>query len=309
MQVNAADKIILAKIEVTYGTDPTPDGTSNAILTKGFKLKPIEGGSVQRDLDRPGLGNEQAIMVGSHVACEFDVEIAGSGTAGTAPPWGPLMRACGNAETINAGIDVQYDPVSSGFESVTLYYYNDGNLYSMTGVRGSWSISVSSLQIPMLHFTLTGMWVDPAAGADPTPDFSAFQEPVAVSNAATSFTIHGNTSILHELKLDAKLTVTHRDLPNQENVIIAGRDVGGDCTIDDPGLAAYNWPLMIKQNTQDALQLIHGTIAGNIVQVDAPLCQGVSLEPGESDGIGTWQIGLICSPSDSGDDDYKFTVS
>lgn len=308
MPINADSKIILAKIEGTYGTDPTPTGSANAILTKGFSMRPIEGGSVQRDTDRPGHGNEQAILVNTHQVVEFGVELAGAGGAGDSPAYDPLLRACGLAATVSAGVDVQYDPVSTGFESAYMYFYHDGDFYQLAGCRGSWSYTIGKNEIPMINFTITGKYVAPAAGTDPTPDYSNFQEPLPVSNAETSFSIHGQSAVLHSLSIEARNTVTHRDLPNQANVIISGRDIGGDCEVEQEGLGTYNWPTKIKANTQGAMQVVHGTTAGNIVQIDHTLTQATTIQPGNQDGIATWQLGLICSPSDSGDDDAKITV-
>jgi hypothetical protein len=47
---------------------------------------------------------------------EFDVDLVGSGTAGTAPAWGPLIQACAFAEVIVASTSVTYNPVSSGLQ-------------------------------------------------------------------------------------------------------------------------------------------------------------------------------------------------
>ena len=109
-------KYILAKIETTYGTDPTP-AAANAILTSGLQRSLYEGNVVTRELDRETLGNDETVNTAPYVMIEFAVELAGAGTAGDAPDYGVLLRACGFAETIDAGVDVEYAPVSSGFES------------------------------------------------------------------------------------------------------------------------------------------------------------------------------------------------
>ena len=44
------------------------------------------------------------------VEVTFEVEMAGSGTAGTAPAFGPLLKACGNSETIVTDTSVTYAP-------------------------------------------------------------------------------------------------------------------------------------------------------------------------------------------------------
>ena len=90
---------ILAKIESTYGTDPTPTGSANAILCSEMDIEPIAGGTVPRNLIRSYLGNSEQLPTAVYARMTMTVEIAGSGTAGTAAAWGPLLRACGYAET------------------------------------------------------------------------------------------------------------------------------------------------------------------------------------------------------------------
>ena len=60
---------------------------------------------------RAYFGNSEQLPAGIHSELDFEVELAGSGAAGTAPAWGPLIRACGMSETITAATDVKYAPV------------------------------------------------------------------------------------------------------------------------------------------------------------------------------------------------------
>jgi hypothetical protein len=94
---------LLAKNESGYATDPTPTGAANAILLKGKPtLTPMELTSVARDNLRPYFGNSEILPSSIFGKLDFEVEAAGSGIAGVAPAWGPLMRGCGWAETITA---------------------------------------------------------------------------------------------------------------------------------------------------------------------------------------------------------------
>ena len=77
---------ILHKIETVYGQAPTPAPAAvDAIIGKNVQFTPIESGEVSRDLLLPYLGNQGVILTGKHAKIEFDVELAGSGAAGTAP--------------------------------------------------------------------------------------------------------------------------------------------------------------------------------------------------------------------------------
>ena len=303
-------KIILLKTEVTYGTDPVPAGATDALLTHGMTVTPLAGDVVNRDVDRPILGNDLSIHVGTHVMCEFDVEIAGGGGADTPPGYAPALLSCGMAETINAAVDVNYDPVSSGEDSCTIYMHFDGQKHAMVGCRGSYTMGLDPKGIPYYHFSMTGLWVDPAAAADPTPVFTPFQTPLAVTNDNTpTFTLHGETPNVLAFNYDHGNQVVYRNVIGEESVQIVDRAPSGSITIEAPALGTKNWFTTAKANTTGAIQWIHGTAAGNIVQFDGALIQVLSPSYGESDGIRTLQMNLNFIPSDTGDDEMQITTS
>src|ERR1044072_5812257 len=100
------EKVLLAKIEATYGVDPAPTGGANAILATNCELRPMEGEDVSRQLERPFLGAQETVAVSLHSILTFSTELAGSGTAGVAPGWGPLARAAAMAQAIVADTSV-----------------------------------------------------------------------------------------------------------------------------------------------------------------------------------------------------------
>lgn len=91
-------RLLLAEIESTYGTDPTP-GAADAVLVRDLSITPVQSDVVSRDLVRPYLGASEQLLANTRVECTFSVELAGSGTAGTAPRFGSVLKACGLAET------------------------------------------------------------------------------------------------------------------------------------------------------------------------------------------------------------------
>ena len=86
---------LLAKIESTEGTDPTPVGGSNAIQVTDVELTPIESDNVQATAMQGFLGNSTrgTIVANKRVGVSFSVELSGSGAAGTAPAYGPLLKS------------------------------------------------------------------------------------------------------------------------------------------------------------------------------------------------------------------------
>src|SRR5690348_13502456 len=132
--------VVLAKIEVTQFTDPVPVASANAILCKNLTYTPLRVENEDRAIERPYYGNSEQIPVLEEAVVEFDVEMAGSGAAGTAPKWGPLIRACSFAETIVASTSVAYNPISSAQESITLYINRDGRRGKLLGAMGNMTV-------------------------------------------------------------------------------------------------------------------------------------------------------------------------
>lgn len=302
--------IILAKIESSYGVDPTPTGAANAILISNLNLTPLSAEFVNRDNYFPYLGNSDSVLAAQSVQVSFEVEIAGAGAAGTAPAWGPLLRACAFAETINAGVDVDYTPVSASFPSVTIYDNHDGVLHKLLGARGNVQLRFRAREIPKLVFTFTGLYVTVADAAAPTPVFSGFIKPLAVnfSNSPT-MTLHGVTSPTEAIEIDMANEVVHRSLIGAELVQMTDRRPAGTISLEATTVATKDWWTSIKAGTLGALNLIHGTTAGNIVQVQAPNVQ--ILNPTYADSQGNLMLNgdLALIPGSSGNDEITITVA
>ena len=60
-----------------------------------------------------------------------------SGSAGTAPKYGAILKACGLSETVSGGDTVTYAPVTTPSDSVTLFVNYDGIRHMITGCRGT----------------------------------------------------------------------------------------------------------------------------------------------------------------------------
>ena len=89
------------------------------MLVSGLEVTPLQVDLIDRDFIRPYLGNSPKVVSRRMVQVKFDVELSGSGAAGTAPKWGQILMACGFAEGVAAGTSVTYSPVSSSFSSVS----------------------------------------------------------------------------------------------------------------------------------------------------------------------------------------------
>jgi hypothetical protein len=272
--------VVLAKIESTYATDSVPTNTANAMLFQEVDWTPMEAEQVERPMVVPHFGVRPVSLVAQRNRLAGAVDIAGSAAAGTAPAFGPLLRACGLSETIVASTSVTYAPVSAGEESVSLYHYAEGKQQAGLGARGTFDIDIQNNAIPRIRFDLQGLYVAPTAVALPAPTLTAWQSPLPVSQANTPTVTLGGQAV----KLRG-FTYTHgnqmqvRDMPNLRAIRIMGRQPSATLTIEDPDALTPNFFTMI--GTTQAFSLVHGLTAGNICTVN--LGQARVLNPRYSD--------------------------
>ena len=110
---------ILAKLEGSdYGVDANPLGT-NAIRCTNLEITPLAGDTIPRDTIRAYFGGSPTLVANSQVQCSITVEMASSGTAGTAPAFAPLLLACANAQTLTAS-PITGTPQAGASNSLTL---------------------------------------------------------------------------------------------------------------------------------------------------------------------------------------------
>lgn len=311
--MNPRRRVVLAKIESAYGTDSVPVAGTDAVLCASVNPIPIEQEYVERELVRSHFGNFENLVAKSRVKLEIDLEIAGFGAAGPATPtpgYGALLRICGLSQTVNAGVDVQYKPISTGFESASIYFYQDGTFHKLTGCRGNLEIVMDLNQRPVYRLAITGLYNAPVDAALPTPTLSAFQRPVVMNRANSSaFALHGFAGRLQSLSLSLNNEVPHRNLVGQatDEILITDRSPAGSIEIEAPDtIAAKDWYAAIQAATLSTLSLTHGP-ALNQVKVDAPKVQLTNPRFNDVDKKVHLAFDLELMP-DAGNDELVITV-
>lgn len=304
----------LAKIESTYGTDPTPTGSADAIQLRNLEIQPAESEVLSRELIRSYLGNSPQLIANTRVVVTFEVEYSGSGTAGTAPKYDPILRACGLNPTTVADTSVTYAPRSTGFESCTIHYDTDGLRHIVTGCRGTFTISLNANQIPVFNFTMTGQYNAPTDTASPTLTFSNQADPEIFNDTNTvGFTLFGETGLaLQSAEIDLGNEVVYRELVNStKEVLIVDRAATANFVIEAPTLATHDFFADSVAGTAGNLSIQHGDTAGNIITLTAPT-SGLSLgNPtySEDQGLVMLNIPTTMVPSDSGNDEISLAFT
>lgn len=308
MSLLTRKRTILAKLESTYGTDPTPTGSANAILVRNLSITPLNAENVSRDLVRPYLGASEQLIASAYVGVEFEVEMAGSGTAGTAPAYGPLLQACGMTETDGAS-DVTYTPKSASFASVTMYYNVDGVLHKVTGARGNVELIINARQIPVFKFTFTGLYNAPTDAAAPSVTYTAFQTPLAAnSDNTTDFALFSFGAALESLNINFNNAIQYRSLIGAEDVLMTDRQVNGQVVFEAPTITAKDFFSLALGSTLGNLDITHGTTAGNKVQITSSRVDVSNPTYQDQNGIHMLQVPITLVPSGSGNDEISIVV-
>lgn len=303
-------KIILFEIESAYGTDPTPTGAANAMLMTGVEFTPMEGDDVSRDLERPYLGAQEMIPTGLRARLKGKVELVPSGDAGVAPAWGPMLRACGMAETIVADTSVAYNPISDAMESGTLHFWIGGTRHILTGCRGTCVLRAAAQAIPYLEFDMLGLWSEPSEQTRPTPDLSSFIGPQIVTSTNTpTFTVNAVSLVLREASLNLGNQVEPRLLVGSESIIIPDRAESFAARVEAVPVSTFNPFALANSRTLVAVSLVHGVGAGKVATLAIPSAQLKRLSGYENQqNILEWPLELIPLPT-SGNDQFSLTLT
>lgn len=377
-------RLLQAKIESTYGTDSSPVGT-DCVLVRSLDVTPLEADVVSRDLLRSFMGNYDNLLSQTRVSLSFEVELSGSGTAGTAPRYDALLRACGmSATTTGAAVtgaavagaantitlavgasavddfyngmiisitsgtgsghsglitdyvgstkvatvqaitatfvpaassgysiaaNVAYKPVSTAFESATIYCNVDGVLHKVTGCRGSFSLSGSVGEIPTISFTFTGIYNAPTDTAQPTVTYSNQATPVVFKPDFTkAFSFYGYSSCLMSLSIDMAVETVYRELVGcTKQVLITDRKPSGNVSLEAPTVAAKDYFLAAVNDTVGLLSLVQGTTSGNQVGILASRVDLANPTYSDSDGVVMLDMPFAVMPSASGNDELNLT--
>lgn len=307
---------ILAKVETTAGTDAVPTGAANAILVSDLSITPLEAQNVDRALIRPFFGASEQLVATAYVKCSFTVELAGSGTAATAPAWGALMQGCAHAEaSLSSPGRVEYSPASTALKTLTIYWHDDGVLHKLLGAMGNVRLEAKVGDRPKLVFEFTGIDGGVTAVANPSVTLTAWKTPPTMTkanvvditlgcNLSAGALLGGTVYPSTGLELDWGNAVSFTPLLSAERIDLTDRSVSGKLQLDLTAAQEVSMMASVKANTTQGLGLTIGTATGNQITLFAPKAQ--LFNPRKEDLNGARVIGfdLRLVPS-SGNDEIR----
>jgi len=300
-------KVLLWKMESSYNTDPVPTNTANVLVAQNVDISPLEMETDDYTPVSNTFGRNEMIVGGVWSSISFDMLLCGGGTPhGTAPNHGPVMRACGFAQTVVASTSVTYSLISTGEESAACYYYADGVLQKMLGIRGSLSWNWQAKRAPRLTFKGLGLNVPMIDATLPVPTLPSIPRPVAMNKANTVLTIGGYAARLSSLTIDQNNDVQYRNLTGREDVPIVGRNMSGKVVVELPLVAEKDFlgaTGICTLATPAAMSIVHGTAAGNIVTQNLSRVQLMKPKPRVEQGILMLECDLHIARGNTGNDE------
>jgi len=303
-------KLLLAKIESTYGTDPTPSESVDAVLCQELTWSNEGLKMIERPSIRPSFAALRHVYAGRLVSINAKCEVKGSGAAGTAPEIGQLLRACGLGEAVSASTSVTYEPVSTSLESVTCYVYEDGKRIVVTGCRGSAAFEMTAAGIIIVTFTLTGHVAAQTDVALPTPTLDSTVPAPIVSG---SFTIDSYSAVISSFSFDLSNSLAMPESINgadgYDEITITARDVNGSIDPLDELVATEDYLGNFTGGSAMALSIGSiGGIAGNIINIDMPAVSYRDASPGDRDGLASLELPFGAAES-TGDDEVSIVFT
>ena len=260
--------LVLAKIETTYGTDPTPTAAANAILASNPSIR-VDGRVLTREYLESTISRRAHVMGRAVVDFEFTTELKGSGTAGTAPEVSPLWRAAAHSETIVAVTSVTYQQISAAFESVTVWVYMDGIIHKITGCYSDYEVLLGAGGFGSIRWRGKGLYNAPVDGAVVAGTFQT-TKPVVIG-AASTFSLGAYAASAESLQIRGGLGIEERlDLNATDGLKalqIVSRDIGGSANPEAVTEATHSFWANFKAGSEVALAATVGTVAGNIFKL------------------------------------------
>lgn len=297
--------VILAKIESTYATDPTPTTSADAISVYDVEIEMTREAQERRPIDVT-LSPLQPVMGDGFGKISFDVNLKGSGTAGTAPDWLVLAKACGYVNTNVPATSDTLKPDDTPTDSCTIWAYKDGIKYVFVGCRGEMKWVFEAGKIVKLKFEMQGRY---ALCTDVSlPSAITVDSTRPVPAIGTVFTFGSYAAVIEKLELSLNNEIVKNPDMNAtygvQSFEITGRKPSGKMTVNAVLRATSNadfWSYM-DAGTTKALSIVIGTAAGNIATITAPVCTITSIKPSSKNGIDTFEIEFDLVRSSGGDE-------
>lgn len=206
-----------------------------------------------------------------------------------------------------------YEPVSSGFESLTIYCYLDGLLHKMTGCRGTVSFSGEAGNYGTASFTFMGQY-HPVEDA-PLPE-GAVYEPTAPHQIELAGLMLDSYryACAQSFSIDMGMTNVVRDCMNgadgYDGIVTTARSVTGSVNPEAVLESDFNVWERFANGEIGKFYVCVGVDSYNKVEFISDSVQYNSVAYGDRNNIRTYDIGMkFVGATGDGDDEIKIVFS
>jgi hypothetical protein len=306
---------VALKLESTEGTAITLAAADADMFVYDVSFSPDIQVTPRNPL-RATLSNLPHFIGRKQASISFKTELAGSGTAGTAPVFGDALVACGMGETVVASTSVTYLPDSDGTEgdgtSASVAVFIDGKKYLIYGARGDYEMGFVAGEPAFITFTFTGLY----GGVTDLALLSGISYPTVVPAVwlGVTLTKGGAALVAENLTLAMNNTVSMRTDVTQSSGFVAAaitaRDPGGNFDPEETTVAARDDWGQMAAGTATVFAATLGSAAGNILTIGAPELVIESISHGDRDGVLTNGIDFkLQSDTAAGEDELSLAFT
>ena len=333
MTILTRQRVILVKTETSYKVASSDVAVTDAIVCREPEITPLEGDTVERNIAQPEPGRSKGapnFLANTRAMVTIPVELTASGTAGTPPQWGPLMKACWMQEDIvNTGLNksVTYKPADGDQASLQIGVNMgglNGIIQIIKGCRGTFTITFDQNAVPLINFIFTGDFVAPVSDPynsqnDTGRNYSGLTLNPGVArvygdgNTTVKWGASGSPSEIcaGAIELDMANQMLYRSLPGCEESLITNRLPTG--SFEAEVTATNTQGLFDKSEAADLQELVitqtnANPSAGNIIEIKAPACQVMAPSWTDRDGVTFVTMPLELSPK-TGNDELQIKLT
>lgn len=292
---------VLAKIETTYGTDPGITGAANAMLLFD-EVNPYQRDTkiVQKDVVRSSFTKYPDLVGRTLSMVKMKTVLMGSGTAGSAPFFAPLLKACGLSEASGSsggGSYVQYKPVSGSFSSAYIGVYAQELLHKVGGAYGTFTMEGRAGEAVDVSFDFKGLYTAASTSSVPTLTLPTDRKVLMESeNLDFSSTTGSYVPIVKSFRFDRGVQIIERGDFNASKGLGALLITDSRPTLNlivevQNTLANKNFETILDNATvADRITWTHGSVAGNkaVFTINDP--QLVNVQYQDDQGVRTYAL-------------------
>ena len=262
--------LVCSRAEPAYAQTASTNGTDYLVTLADVSITPLSAESLDREILDGSFGSTHAPLIARRkVEASIPIELAGSGTAGTAPKFSHLLLGSGmNLTTVSSTSNTYNLVTAENLASSELMFFGDGQRHQGLGGRGGFEITFTSGEVPRIVFNRTYIYVEPTNVPNVTPTISNQAAPVVFDAANTATATIGSLAVcVQSMTLTLEPKLFFRDYAGcSKEVQIIDHVVSGTITIVRPAdLVTFNPYALCTNGTRQAITLTHGTAAGNRV--------------------------------------------